>query len=356
METTITEVIERIKRTMAWKTVFLPVEVERNLFRIFQPTEDATNANLPVEIKPIIKNKRECPQLHDNNFVLRLYFDGACLPRNPNGIASAGFIIGFDWAKDVLETTLKDFFLFHDLEKLASQGVLAYGLGVITPKGTNNIAEYAGLLAGLMAVETVIGKMQQCIGMRPAESAVKQAHHHPTVLIRGDSELVIYQLQGRYAVHSNNIRPYYLAAMHFIEALKRKNVRVHFKHVYREWNSAADTLSHHAYVMYQEQRNMARLNTITTCSRLNATTWLVNGYTVTIQQKSASKIKERGFVKEQEHSSAFIRPSLFEYACECPHFQRLISYPLHRRSGIRIRCKHLLYVFQHYFIRQKEDK
>jgi len=81
--------------------------------------------------------------------------------------------------------------------------------------GTNNEAEYLGLLVGLRHARE-----------RGAD----------TVTVRGDSQLIIRQLEGRYQVKAPNLRPRYEEA---------KALLAGFTHVSLEWvpraqNAAAD--------------------------------------------------------------------------------------------------------------------
>jgi len=90
-------------------------------------------------------------------------------------------------------------------------------------KQTNNYAEYMGLILGL-------------------EEAVKQ--NLPNLMIKGDSLLVIKQMQGVYQVNSANLLPLYKKASLLV---KRLGV-VEFQHVYRTENKRADVLANNALV------------------------------------------------------------------------------------------------------------
>jgi ribonuclease HI len=83
---------------------------------------------------------------------------------------------------------------------------------------TNNEAEYSGLLLGL----------QKCL-----EKGVKQ------VIVKGDSLLVIRQMNGKYQVKSVLLLPLYKQAIE-ISSLFESIV---FTHVYRNDNKRADELS-----------------------------------------------------------------------------------------------------------------
>jgi ribonuclease HI len=59
------------------------------------------------------------------------------------------------------------------------------------------------------------------------------------LLVRGDSELIIKQMNGQYAVKSENIRHYHQTAKDLASQFKW----IEFRHVYRKDNARADELS-----------------------------------------------------------------------------------------------------------------
>jgi ribonuclease HI len=125
-----------------------------------------------------------------------LYFDG-CSKGNP-GLAGAGAVIYDNQNKEIWANSK-----------------------FISKKQTNNYAEYSGLILGL-------------------EEAKKRNIHHLSV--KGDSLLVIKQLQGKYKVNSPNILPLYNHA----NSLAKEFHSIEFTHVYRENNKRADELSNQA--------------------------------------------------------------------------------------------------------------
>ena len=123
-----------------------------------------------------------------------LYFDG-CSKGNP-GRAGAGAVL-YDHASS--EVFAESAFVGHH--------------------ATNNEAEYTGLILGL-------------------NEALKRGIT-TELLVRGDSMLVIRQMQGKYKVNSPN-----LAQLHkCVNALASKFEKIEFEHVYREGNKRADELS-----------------------------------------------------------------------------------------------------------------
>ena len=88
-------------------------------------------------------------------------------------------------------------------------------------KGTNNIAEWSALIEGL--------KLAKAHGCRELE-------------VRGDSQLIIRQITGRYKVKSENLIPLYEEAI----KLCRNFEKISFKWVQREKNADTDALSNSA--------------------------------------------------------------------------------------------------------------
>jgi len=121
-----------------------------------------------------------------------LYFDG-CSKGNP-GTAGAGAV-------------------------LYQKGIeIWYSAVYVGDKETNNVAEYTGLLIGLRkAVQMGIS----------------------TLLVRGDSLLVIRQMRGEYKVSSANILPLHNEAKKLCTSIPT----IAFEHVYRNKNTRADELS-----------------------------------------------------------------------------------------------------------------
>ncbi len=88
-------------------------------------------------------------------------------------------------------------------------------------KGTNNIAEWSALIEGLK---------------------LARAHGCSELEVRGDSQLIIRQITGRYAVKSQNLIPLYNEA----KKLCKNFGKISFKWVQREKNADTDALSNRA--------------------------------------------------------------------------------------------------------------
>lgn len=123
-----------------------------------------------------------------------LYFDG-CSKGNP-GRAGAGAVLHDDTGSEVFAESV---FVGH--------------------RATNNEAEYTGLILGLTEVLK--------LGITTE------------LLVRGDSQLVIRQMQGKYKVNSPRLAPLHQSATE----LASQFAKIEFEHVYRESNKRADALS-----------------------------------------------------------------------------------------------------------------
>lgn len=94
-------------------------------------------------------------------------------------------------------------------------------LGRFLGAQTNNVAEYEGLLLGVShALELGATELD----------------------VRGDSELLVRQLQGRYQVKAPHLKPFYERA----KGLLAQAAQVKLTHVPREQNKAADEMSNRA--------------------------------------------------------------------------------------------------------------
>jgi ribonuclease HI len=129
---------------------------------------------------------------------IEAWFDGACEPVNPGGHATWG-------------VTVKR----GDQIIAEESGHVGYGA-----KMSNNVAEYAGLLRVLEIVSGMTGP----------------------VIIRGDSKLVVQQMQGLWKIKGGLYRSYATAAK---DALKHPQLagRCSFEWIPRDQNNRCDVLS-----------------------------------------------------------------------------------------------------------------
>ena len=136
--------------------------------------------------------------------MIEVYVDGCCQPVNPGGVATWGFVV-------------------RDGEKVhEASGVV--GAGCLGDDVSNNVAEYTALIKAL-------------------EWLLENGYAEEEVVVRGDSQLAIRQLNGEYAVRAPRIRPLYERVVEL--AGRFRSVR--FEWVPREENEEADSLSKRAY-------------------------------------------------------------------------------------------------------------
>lgn len=139
--------------------------------------------------------------------MITIYFDGLCQPVNPGGVATYGYVV------------------YQDNE------VIKKGYGVVGEgkEMTNNVAEYTALKK---AMEWVTSQ-----GIRDK------------ITIKGDSQLVINQLKGKWKVKSQTSKNF---VPQIRELLKDKEVELVW--IPREKNSEADKLCNIAYKEYSSSR------------------------------------------------------------------------------------------------------
>jgi ribonuclease HI len=130
-----------------------------------------------------------------NGRAVRVYSDGAA--RGNPGPAGAGAVL------------------------TDASGAVIARLGRYLGTRTNNVAEYEGLLLGL--------KHAQELGYRQVE-------------VRADSQLLIRQLKGEYAVRHAGLKPLHAEALRLLHGFDRYEL----EHVPREENALADEMSNRA--------------------------------------------------------------------------------------------------------------
>jgi ribonuclease HI len=134
--------------------------------------------------------------------IVVVHFDGACAPPRGGGVATYGFTAeggdGIDYEE--------------------------YGLAVRpwSPSATNNVAEYVGAIRGLEYLRS-----QRFLGH---------------VVLLGDSQLVIRQMKGEYAVRAAHLKPYH----DHLEMLAKGFPEVRPEWIPRSENERADWLSKEA--------------------------------------------------------------------------------------------------------------
>ncbi len=139
--------------------------------------------------------------------MITVYFDGLCYPKNPGGVAAYGYVI------------------------IRNGGPIHKGFGAIGEgKGmTNNVAEYEGLLA--------------------AAQWLNDEKIMETIVIKGDSQLVIKQMKGEYRINSATSKKY-------VPEIKKllQGKEINFIWIPREENEEADKLSRIAYERYKNRK------------------------------------------------------------------------------------------------------
>jgi ribonuclease HI len=151
---------------------------------------------LKINYKPII-NPMINPMI--KVFEYKLFFDG-CSKGNP-GLSGAGAVI------------------------YKNDSEIWSGTTFVGKKSTNNQAEYCGLILGLK---------------KATELNIK------SLLVKGDSQLVIHQMTGKYKCKSDSLLGFYEKAKN----LEKYFENIEYTHVLRHLNKRADELSNQALYEY----------------------------------------------------------------------------------------------------------
>jgi ribonuclease HI len=104
---------------------------------------------------------------------------------------------------------------------VSAEGHIVAKVGKYLGETTNNVAEYTGLILGL--------KRAKAMGLRELD-------------VLADSELVVKQLNGEYAVKADHLKPLYDEAKLLLKGFDQIEVR----YIPREENEAADEMSNRA--------------------------------------------------------------------------------------------------------------
>ncbi|RPF41987.1 ribonuclease HI [Thermodesulfitimonas autotrophica] len=147
-----------------------------------------------------------------------VFCDGLCEP-NPGGVATYGWLA------------------YRDCAEIMRERVMArYGVVCSGPGATSNVAEYTAVIRAL-------------------EWLIKNGYAGEEIEVRSDSQLVVRQLTGQYAVNAPLLMPLYRKA----RELASRFASVRFRWVPREENETADTLSRRAYYRYTGREAIKRV-------------------------------------------------------------------------------------------------
>ena len=130
-----------------------------------------------------------------------VHFDGACQPPGESGVAGWGFVVDGPG-------------IHHEDFGLATQPY--------SPHSTNNVAEYVGAIRAL--------------------EYLRSQEYSGDVVVEGDSQLVVRQMNGEYEVRAEHLKAYH----EWLAKLAGFFSKVEFRWVPREENLLADALSKRA--------------------------------------------------------------------------------------------------------------
>ena len=163
------------------------------------------------------KVKLNCPDnfKSDETLTVIIYFDGGS--RGNPGLSGAGCI---------LKTSRGD----QELETVKIRSFLG--------RATNNFAEYTGLLCGLNEALAMVLKAN--------------AYRRIDISVKGDSNLIINQMNEVYQCKHKDLRPLFFECKEAVQSVQRQCIEakqqlsIDFQHVYRNANKEADALANEA--------------------------------------------------------------------------------------------------------------
>lgn len=237
---------------------------------------DVLDKVLGGELQPIkVKAENAATIRRELPAKVTVYYDGACEPRNPKGVATYGFVVYKDGVK------------VSEGKGLAAE---PWSNGA-----SNNVAEYTAMI-------------------RAFEWLLEHGYAGVEVLVRGDSQLSIMQMQGWYEVRAWRIIPLYERTVE----LAKKFKKVRFEWVPREENEEADLLSELAFRDYWHAYKSEKAGEIKPSEviRVAGSRFRVKGYTVDLEA----------------------------YTCECPDYMRSNRNP---RLKVKLPCKHIIVAERH---------
>ena len=165
--------------------------MQSSIFSFFKKSGDkkptpATNAVVDIAVNHSLVKKRT----RHEEYVL--FFDG-CSKHNP-GPSGAGAV------------------LYHNDVEIWSKSVF------VGNQETNNVAEYTGMIVGIShALDMGIRRL----------------------VVKGDSNLIVQQMNGKFRVNAPNMKPLYAKARNICQCFES----IQFIHVYRHLNARADELA-----------------------------------------------------------------------------------------------------------------
>lgn len=215
-----------------------------------------------VEKRPAVSSRYSAPSAakrprtsanddHNNGVVITVYFDGGA--RGNPGVAGAGAVITSKIEEEDTSRMVK---------------IRQY----CGPNATNNVAEYTGLLLGLQTAKDFAEKYVKDTSKTNAKASAPDVSLTSTcatktvpptniqINIRGDSDLIIKQMNGQYQCKNAKLIPLYNDCRSIASQLKmmehgavgrkgngvKRRVSIDMAHVYRNDNKVADALANEA--------------------------------------------------------------------------------------------------------------
>jgi ribonuclease HI len=177
---------------------------------------------------------------HPYKLQFHVMFDGGSRG-NPHGDAGSGTYVltrkFYDSESSNSKTKAKAKTAKTEITRSTTNIRTYLGMGLLT----NNQAEYTGLVTGLKELSTAL-----------EETNTSESLKDVIILIQGDSDLIVKQMNGIYACKSPKLKSFYQQSKSLVTAIKKRcktlgvTCDMTFEHVYREHNTIADGLANEA--------------------------------------------------------------------------------------------------------------
>ena len=211
---------------------------DRTILLVPLPSTRKRNAAAGTTTEALKSKKQKLPNgnLCNKVLIIEMHFDGGS--RGNPGVAGAGAYLQITEKEDQKLAG-------HSSKSNKKDVKIRYFVGM---NSTNNVAEYNGLLQGLKEAYSIVHEF--CCKLK--RSGNSSDHARINLNVKGDSNLIINQLNGLYQCKHKNMKPLYLECKELqrrIEGLENSpmcDITVTFGHVYRIDNKVADALANEA--------------------------------------------------------------------------------------------------------------
>jgi ribonuclease HI len=158
-----------------------------------------------------------------NRIRVHIMFDGGA--RGNPGIAGAGAMVSLQTVPHSTDAAMP------------THHVRCY----VGDKSTNNVAEYSGLVQGLAMAKEMVSNYHLLQRPQHSSSTTTTTTAIGELVVQGDSNLIIQQLNGIYKVKNAKLKELFGQVQYLLQDLRRLGLTHQvYEHVYRDGNKVAD--------------------------------------------------------------------------------------------------------------------